>query len=329
MDLEQYLKKITHGGFRSFIRKTAELGVQCEFIYSESSHILKLSYGGKSIFCHKSNLPVYRRMGNLTKNKEITKTILGAIGIKTPRGIVANTLKDALKGIESEKLPFPLLCKPLSGSLAKGVTWNLTSLKELKSAVQWAQKAYNKKRSLRFLIEEMFVGKEYRVLVFDKKVLSCVEKIPAGLTGDGHSTLEELIHTFNKTRVKGFEIKLDKTARETLKREKLSLESVLPEGYFLKLRNNLNMSDGGRAIDRTLEMSPVFREIAERAIEAVGLTYGGLDFLADDITKSESDYVILEINPNPFYNMHEKPLVEGRGVDVSKTILKSLFPTLT
>ena len=82
MDLEQYLKKITHGGFRSFIRKTAELGVQCEFIYSESSHILKLSYGGKSIFCHKSNLPVYRRMGNLTKNKEIPKQSWEPLALK-------------------------------------------------------------------------------------------------------------------------------------------------------------------------------------------------------------------------------------------------------
>ncbi|MFZ2187259.1 MAG: hypothetical protein WAV46_01345 [Candidatus Moraniibacteriota bacterium] len=328
MTLEDYIKNIKHGGFKSFLKKASGLGVQIEMIEEEGSPILKLTYKEKAIFCYKRNLPIYKRMGNLTKNKAVTKTILEASGIQTPKGITATSLREALDLVRKKKLRYPLICKPVDGSLAKGVTWDIASPQELRVAVAHAKGAYGKRPRARFLIEEMFVANEYRVLIFNGKVLSCVQKISAGVTGDGVSTIEELISRFNAKRLPGFEIKLDKTAKETLKTRLLSLKSVLPKNHFFKLRNNLNMSDGGRSIDCTKDMHAAFKDICTRAIEAVGLTYGGIDFFAKDISSSASEYVIIEINPNPFYNMHEKPLVEGKGVDVSSEILKGIFPRL-
>jgi len=328
MTPQEYIQNIKHGGFKSFLKKALELGVTVEMIGKEGSRLVRLEYGGKAIFCHKTILPIYKRMGNLTKNKEMTKTILAASGIQTPQGVTATSLQEALKLIQKKKLRYPLICKPVDGSLAKGVTWDIASAQELRTAVAHAKGAYGKRPRARFLIEEMFVANEYRVLVFGGKVLSCVQKISAGITGDGSSTIEKLIERFNVDRQPGFEIKLDKTAKETLRLHSLTLKSILPSGHFFKLRNNLNMSDGGRAIERTKEMHPYFKDICARAIEAVGLTYGGIDFFAHDISSPKSDYVIIEINPNPFYNMHEKPLVEGRGVDVSSEILRSIFPAL-
>lgn len=330
MKAEQYLQHIKHGGFKSFLKKALELGVKAEFIHGESAPLLKLEHGGKILFCYKRNLPVYKRMGNLTKNKEMTKTVLSASGICTPRGFVAASLAEALRLVKSKKLQYPLICKPVDGSLAKGVTWDIASSEELRAAIFHAKNAYGKKRPRsQFLIEEMFVANEYRVLVFNGKVLSCVQKISAGITGDGRSTIEELITSFNKKRSPGFEIRLDKIAKDTLKKHLLTMKTVLAKNRFFKLRNNLNMSDGGRAVESTQKMHPYFKDICVRAIDAVGLTYGGIDFFAQDITSSESKYVIIEINPNPFYNMHEKPLVEGKGVDVSSAILKSIFPKLS
>lgn len=329
MPLKEYIKNIKHGGFKSFLKKAVELGVKIEIVYEGAGiPILKLEYGDRAIFCYKRNLPIYKRMGNLTTDKEVTKIILDASGIKTPAGITATSLQEALRLVKDEGLRYPLICKPVDGSLAKGVTWDITSPKELRAAITHAKNAYGKRPRTRFLIEEMFVANEYRVLIFDKKVLSCVQKISAGITGDGKSTVEKLIKKFDIDRQPGFEIKLDAVARETLKSHFLTLKSVLPKGQFFKLRNNLNMSDGGRSVECTGNMHPYFKDICVRAIEAVGLTYGGIDFFAHDISSQKSDYVIIEINPNPFYNMHEKPLVEGKGVDVSSEILKSIFPKL-
>lgn len=328
MNTNEYIKTIKHGGFRSFIKRAAELGISISVMYDGDIRFTKLSYKGKTVFCYKNNLPIKRNMGNFTKRKTLTKAVLAEIGISTPRGITARSHTEAIREVRAAKLRYPLIAKPLDGSLAKGVTWNICSEKELRAATQHALIAYGKRKNISIIVEEMFVGNEYRVLVFGGKVISCVQKIPAGVTGDGKSPIKNLIKTFNKTRLKGFEIRLDATAKESLKKAGLTLDSILEQGRFFKFRNNLNMSDGGRAIDTTRDMHPSLKKAAVAAIEAVGLTYGGLDFLAEDISSEKAPYVILEINPHPFYNMNEKPLVEGKGVDVSLLLLESIFPAL-
>lgn len=328
MTLQDYLKKVKHGGFKSFLSRAKELGIKIEILEHEQIPVLKLSHRDKVFFCYKRNMPILRRMGNLTKNKVITKMVLESVGIRTPRGIVATSSAQAVSEIRKKKLRYPLIAKPVDGSLAKGVTWNIVTEQEVAKAVDHALAAYGSRKGIKIIVEEMFVGNEYRVLVFNGKVLSCVEKVPAGVIGDGKSTLQELINRFNKTRRHGFEIKLDKTAQDTIRQAGHTLKTVIPKGAFFKFRNNLNMSDGGRSIDRTKKMSLYLKEACVRAVEAIGLTYGGLDLITNHLEAKNPSYVILEINPNPFYNMHEKPLVEGLGTDVSETILRHLFPKL-
>ncbi len=328
MHFQDYLSKVKHGGFKSFLKKAEEIGVRTEILEHEQVPVLKLSYGDQVFFCYKRNMPILRRMGNLTRNKVITKMVLESVGIRTPQGIVATSPDQAVTEIREKKLQYPLIVKPVDGSLAKGVTWNITSESAVAQAVEHALAAYGYRKGIKIIVEEMFVGNEYRVLVFNGEVLSCVEKIPAGVTGDGKSTIQELVHIFNKTRRHGFEIKLDSVARNTIEQAGYTLKTVLSKGDFFKLRNNLNMSDGGRSIERTDSLSPTLKKVCVNAIEAIGLTYGGLDLLTNDLTAENPEYVILEVNPNPFFNMHEKPLVEGSGVDVSLTILEHLFPAL-
>lgn len=328
MNFQDYLARVTHGGFKSFLKRAAEVGVTIEILEHEQIPVLKLSHGEKVFFCYKRNMPILRRMGNLTKNKVITKMILESVNIRTPRGIVAISPTQAVSEIREKKLQYPLIVKPVDGSLAKGVTWNISSEPEVAKAVEHALDAYGYRKGIKIMVEEMFIGNEYRVLVFNGKVLSCVEKVPAGVTGDGKNTMQDLIHTFNKTRRHGFEIKLDATAKNTIQEAGYTLKTILPQNFFFKFRSNLNMSDGGRSIDRTKEMSLSLKKTCVEAVEAIGLTYGGLDLITNDLESKNPSYVILELNPNPFFNMHEKPLVEGKGIDVSLVILKYLFPSL-
>jgi len=323
---KSYIKKLKHGGFRSFIKRAVELGVDVK-IFPGEVLLFRLEHSGRIIFTRKSQLPIQRRMGNFTRNKNLTKFLLGNVGICTPKGILAKSYREALPLIKKARLSYPLIVKPLDGSLARGVSWNIQTLPELKKAVSFFEKTKSSKRS-QFLVEEMYIGDEFRVLVFNGKIVSCVKKVPATIAGDGKSTIKELIKNFDKTRVRGFKIKLDKIALGTLSQNNLSLNSVLPARYVLKLRNNLNMSDGGRSIECTREMSGYLKKICLQAVDTAGLFYGGLDLITKNLATQKNDYVILEINPNPFYNMHEKPLVEGTGVDVSQKILLHLFPDL-
>ncbi len=327
-----YLKKIKHGGFRSLVRRAIELGIDVELI-SHENKITCFTYKDIPFFIRGKNVPAYRRMGEMTKNKVITKVVLENFGIRTPRGFEALSLIEAKRLIKKNNLTYPIILKPSSGTRGLGVTWNIHTDRDLEEAIAYFKGAIKQhpllaSKSKTFLVEEMFQGHEYRVLVLDGRVVSCVEKIPASVIGDGKSDLKKLIRLFNQTRLPGFTIHIDKTVKETLSKNHLSLTSILPPKKVLRLRNNLNMSDGGRSIDVTGQLHPELKKICVKATESIGLTYGGVDLMADDILDPKTRYVILEINSNPYYNMNEKPLVEGKGVDISWLFLKKMFPSL-
>jgi cyanophycin synthetase len=328
MNIPDYALNVQHGGFKSFLLKAIELGVTIELLEKKRSVIIKLSHENTVFFCAKRYLPILCRMGNLTKDKVVTKTVLRSVGIDTPQGIIAISRDQAVAEIREKKLRYPLIVKPLDGSLARGVTWNVTSEDEVALAVSHALTAYGDRKGISIMVEEMFVGDEYRVLIYKGRIASCIKKVPAGITGDGVSTIQTLIKNFNRQRRHGFEIKLDTIAKKTLSDAGFTLKTVLLKDVFFKLRNNLNMSDGGRSIECTEKMSPALQKICIQAVDAVGLTYGGIDLLTNQLSSKNPAYVILEVNPNPYYNMHEKPLVEGVGIDFSKIVLEDLFPSL-
>jgi cyanophycin synthetase len=72
---------------------------------------------------------------------------------------------------------------------------------------------------------------------------------------------------------------------------------------------------------------PDNREMAVRAVQAVGLDVGGVDFLTSDITKSFKQVggAIVEINAAPGFRMHVAPS-EGEPRDVSGKVMDMLFP---
>lgn len=328
----EYLMTIKHGGFHSLVKRAIELGMGVELI-SPENNITCFSYKREKVYIKGKNAPAYRRMGDMTRKKIVTKLVLENLGIRTPRGIEAATIKDAQKKIKDSSLEYPLLLKPSAGTRGLGVTWGIKNSPDLKKAIALFEKASKENpflvtKARTFLVEEMFQGDEYRVLVLDGKVVSCVHKIPATIIGDGKSSIKKLIDAFNATRNEGFFIHVDKTVKNTLKKNVLDMGSVLPKNTTLRLRNNLNMSDGGRSIDVTKTLHPKLKSICVRAVQGIGLTYGGVDLMAKDITNPKTRYVILEINSNPYYNMNEKPLVEGTGTDISWLFLKKMFPRL-
>jgi cyanophycin synthetase len=67
--------------------------------------------------------------------------------------------------------------------------------------------------------------------------------------------------------------------------------------------------------------------MAERAIRAIGLDVGGVDFLSKDITESYRTIGggICEVNAAPGFRMHVAPS-EGTARDVAAPVIEMLFP---
>ncbi|RTK98233.1 MAG: cyanophycin synthetase, partial [Proteobacteria bacterium] len=83
-------------------------------------------------------------------------------------------------------------------------------------------------------------------------------------------------------------------------------------------------------IDLTDHVHPDNKEMAERAIKAVGLDVGGVDFLTKDISRSYLDIGggICEVNAAPGFRMHTHP-TEGTPRDAAGAVMDMLFPDPT
>jgi UDP-N-acetylmuramyl tripeptide synthase len=88
-----------------------------------------------------------------------------------------------------------------------------------------------------------------------------------------------------------------------------------------------DLSAGGTAIDRTDDIHPDNRRLAERAARTVGLDVAGVDFLSPDIARSHREIggAVVEVNASPGLRMHLAPSL-GMPRDVARPILELLFP---
>jgi cyanophycin synthetase len=154
------------------------------------------------------------------------------------------------------------------------------------------------------------------------------------VVGDGTHTIEELVAEVNKDPRRGVghekvltRITLDAAADRLLSQQELTRTAVPAAGREVWLQPTANLSTGGTAVDVTDTIHPDNRDMAERAIKALGLDVGGVDFLTTDITRSyrEVGGGICECNAAPGFRMHVAPS-EGTPRDVAKPVLDMLFP---
>lgn len=328
--LEHYFKSITDDRTIKFIGTARSMGINVD-VLSEEFRILRFSYKGSTKLMLNEKLNLNKRPGTqFTKNKEITKIILKDRGIKVPTGIFAHTYEEAIEKMKKINMPFPVVVKPIDAAKGLGVTVGITSYEEINNAVSRIKKTLNCAEMEccgAFMIEKMKPGRDFRVLVLENKVIGCVERIPAYVSGDGASTIQELIERFNAKRPKTFLLNIDDDVIRALSESKFTLKSVLKKDERIQLRKNANISSGGRAVDFTDKISERFKNISAICAQALELTYTGIDILTDDITSDNpgQPYFVIEANGAPDYDIHEKPVVSGKGVDVTSLLVRAFM----
>jgi cyanophycin synthetase len=169
------------------------------------------------------------------------------------------------------------------------VCLDLQNEKEVREAFETAR-AEARRGSV--IVESLVVGKDYRCLIIDGRMAAIAERVPASVTGDGTSTVEQLVDTANADPRRGVghekvltRIKIDDAAVALVRDQGFEMTDVPPEGRMVKLALTGNMSTGGISIDRTYEAHPENVEIAEEAARMIGLDIAGIDFICPDITE--------------------------------------------
>lgn len=198
----------------------------------------------------------------------------------------------------ARKLGFPVVVKPNSGSQGTHV-----SVAHNRREFYATMRAVFKNDRVG-IVQRLVRGKDYRIVVLDKQVISVYQRIPLNVAGDGKSTIAQLlkkkqqsfIASGRDTRIKINDLRIVRK----LQHQGLTLRSVPKKGEQIFLLDNANLSSGGDAVDVTADVHPGYKKIAVRLTRDMGLRLCGVDLMAEgDIDKAPREHWILEINSAP------------------------------
>jgi len=266
---------------------------------------------------------------SLASDKEGTHSLLRDMGLPVPKQMMFTSEDAAVSA--ANKIGYPIVIKPLDANHGRGISINLMTDADVREAFYFAKE---QGRSHSVLAESFVTGFDHRMLVINNELVAVAKRVPGHVIGDGKRTIAELVDTVNSDPRRGIghekaltRIELDQQANRLMQDSGYNPETVLKKDERFFLRSTANLSTGGTAIDLTDVVHPDNREMAVRAVRAIGLDIGGVDFLTDDITQSYKDVggAIVEVNAGPGFRMHVSPS-EGESRDVAGKVLDMLYP---
>ncbi len=261
---------------------------------------------------------------SLAQDKDETNERLRRNGIPVPYGVVVRSLEEANEAIET--LTKPVAVKPLTGHQGFGVSLDVSTPEELKVAFAAAQEF-----SSTVLIEEMFPGRNYRVVVIAGKMVAASERLPSTVVGDGVSSIGQLIEIENRNPLRGTgherpltKIKVDADVLAHLAHAGMSLDTVPAPDESVTLSNRVNLSTGATARDVTDEVHPTIARMCERVARLIGLDVCGVDLVIPDIATPITSGGVIEVNASPGLRMHHFPS-EGKARDAGRALVDSVY----
>lgn len=262
---------------------------------------------------------------SISRDKDLTKTLLQACGVPVPEGQVVDNVKEALDA--AADIGYPVVVKPRDGNHGRGVCIDLKTPEEVEAAYHVAYA-----ESSAVMVERFIRGSEHRLLVVGGRMVAAANGERACVTGDGVSTISQLIDSqINSNPLRGenedfplntIRLERDATARLEIERQGFTAESVLPVGKEVLVQANGNV-----AFDCTDRVHPSVAAAVSLAARVVGLDIAGVDLVIEDISQplDAQQGAIVEVNAGPGLLMHIKPAV-GEPRPVGQAIVDHLFP---
>ncbi len=260
-------------------------------------------------------------------NKAMAKQLLSRAGLPVPRGAVVRSAEEAV--LEAARIRGPVVTKPLDGNHGRGVSVGLANADQVAAGFAAAVS-----HSRRVIVEELFTGRDYRVLVIGGKMVAAAERRPAQVVGDGRRTIAQLLDSLNADprRGEGHEkvmtrVKTCAALDALLADQGLAMDSIPSSRRVVRLSATANLSTGGSALDCTDKVHPENRAICEKAASVIGLDVCGIDFICPDIGRPvrQTGGGIIEVNAAPGFRMHLQPS-EGQPRDVAGPVIDALYP---
>ena len=239
----------------------------------------------------------------LAQQKHAAAAVLRRHWLPVPRHQLVRSEDEALAA--AAKIGFPVVVKPANLDRGIGVAAGLRDADSVARAYRAAVR-----HSQLILVEKHAEGRDHRIHVFEGEVFRVRHRIPGGVTGDGNSTVEQLLQALNADPRRGapgshaelIRIDLDQEALDLLRERRLEPAQVPAAGEFVQLRRIANVSVGGVSLPVAIDdVHPDNLALATRAVAALKLDLAAVDLLIPDIRRSwlEVGAAICEVNARP------------------------------
>lgn len=248
-------------------------------------------------------------------DKWLLKRFLGNNGVPVPYGRSVSSINGALQTVGKGKAPF--ITKPRLGSRGRHTTTHIYNESELRNGFRIAQQLCHF-----VIVEEQLFGSVYRGTYVGGEVVGILRGDPPRVTGDGKHTIEELIRIKNTTKhPKVKDVIISPLLVEFLRRQKLSLGTVLKKAKRIDLSEKIGVANGGFRAEELPITHPRILEYIKKAGDVLQVPIVGFDFIIGDITKDPDTqrWGIIEANTLPFIDLHHDP-IEGKPINVAAKI---------
>jgi D-alanine-D-alanine ligase-like ATP-grasp enzyme len=298
---KQYLKEAGNVHLAYYIEAADILDIDYEVVIYRL--MAKFTHQGKHWFIINTVTPLTNSpSATIAKRKNLTNQVLKDFNIPVPEQRSLNSAVEAIQFFGEFK---DIVIKPAQQLGGIGVSILPKTEKEVIKAYDIALKENKSKTSTKVLGEEFIRGENYRFLVVGNDVVGIIRRKAAHVIGNGKDNIEKLIEITNEKKKKQVlkPILVDNEVHTKLQNDGLDMQYIPKDGEEVILRYNCNLTTGGTTEECAQETHQYYKDIAVETIKAIGLEFGGVDIIAEDITKP-GKCAINEVNYNPGLRLH-------------------------
>jgi cyanophycin synthetase len=276
---------------------------------------------------------------DIQRDKWLTNILLERLKLPVPKWSLLNS-EQHLKEIFDD-FKKPVVIKPTGLTGGAGVTTGIKDLEKAFKAYNYASGIISGRQRLgwqtKIMIQEQVEGEDYRLLIIRGKLRIATKRIPAFTTGDGKSSVRQLIEAtnedprrdvFNPTHILK-PIVIDEPLHSCLKEQGLSIDDIPAKGKVVQLRKEASMSRGGMTEDFTDKVNPQIKQIVESLAQTLRTFALGVDVLCKDISKPllNGNGYIIECNTMPESYLNAFPVIGRQYEEIGRMIVENLVDT--
>lgn len=268
---------------------------------------------------------------NLMGNKALTLSLLHEKGYPIPAFHRFSLTKTGEAETFLQSLGRLVVVKPMSGTGGgQGVTTGIRTVQELRRAAKFASRF-----DTDLLIEEQLEGHSYRLLYLNGRYIDAVRRDPPIVTGDGRSTIKQLIAAETAKRLADWPVtalsplQADADCANFLASHGLSFSSVpkSSDKVAVKRAVNENSCSQNHCVRDDVHRDTI--ALGSRITKQLGVQLAGIDIICSDISKplAETGGRIGEINTTPGLHHHYLIAEPPKGTPVAEILLDYMFST--